>query len=133
MTDLPFDFSDTLDAFECPETIIAYEKDGEYIEGEWVETKTNEREINCILLNVDEKKLEILAEGLNITGAYCVMFPEDEDILYSTYQQDNVQQKLQSYLKIDNFEYVVVDNPETVKNAGFRSYFALRFKEQVND
>lgn len=130
MTDLPFDFSETLDAFECPETITAYEKDGQYVDGIWQEIRTNERTIRCILLNVDEKKLEIVAEGLNITGAYCVMIPGDEDILYATYQQDSIQQKLQSYLIIDNFEFVVVDTPETVKNAGFRSYYALRFKEQ---
>lgn len=133
MTDLPFDFSETLEAFECPESIEAYEKDGQYVDGIWQEIKTNYRQINCILLNVDEEKLEIVAEGLNIVGAYCVMFPEDAGILYSTYQQDNVQQRLQSYLIIDGFEYVVVNNPETVKNAAFRSYYALRFKEQVND
>ena len=62
MTSLPFDFSETLEAFECPETITVYEKTGEYVDGYWVETKDNERELSCILLNMDEKKLEIIFE-----------------------------------------------------------------------
>ena len=43
MTDLPFDFSDTFEAFECPEPITAYEKTGSYVDGRWVEVKGAER------------------------------------------------------------------------------------------
>lgn len=132
MSDLPFDFSDTLEAFECPEPIAAYEKYGVYVEGRWVETKENERQLNCILLNVDETKLEIVAEGRNVVGAYCMMFPEGQDRLFFTLQQNNTIQAKQSYVQIDGLEYIVVNNPETVKNAGFRSYYALRYKDQVN-
>lgn len=129
MSDLPFDFSATLEAFECPESIEVYEKTGTYQDGYWVETKSEPRELNCILLNVDEMKLEIVAEGRHVDGAYCFMFPEDEDTLFINYQQNGEIQNKQTYAKIDGLEYVVVNNPETVKNAGFKSYYALRFKE----
>lgn len=132
MTHLPFDFSATLDAFECPETITVYEKEGSYVEGYWEETKSNERELNCILLNVDEKKLEIIAEGRHVDAAYSIMFDGDQDELYVTYQQDNTIQGKQSYALIDGFEYVVVNNPETNKNAGFKSYYALRYESSEN-
>lgn len=132
MTDLPFDFSETLEAFECPEPITVYEKSGSYIDGRWVETKENERQLNCILLNVDEYKQQIVFSGRNVDAAYCVMFPEGQDTLYVSYQQNENIQGLQSYLIIDGMEFVVVNNPETRKNAGFMSYYALRFKEQVN-
>lgn len=132
MTDLPFDFSDTLEAFECPDQITAYEKTGSYVNGRWTETKGAERQINCILLNVDETKQEIMAEGRNVVGAYCMMFPEDRDELFFTLQQNNTIQAKQSYVLIDGLEYIVVNNPGTRKNAGFRSYYALRFKDQVN-
>lgn len=132
MTDLPFDFSDTLEAFECPDQITAYEKTGSYVNGRWTEVKGTERQINCILLNVDETKQEIVAEGRNVVGAYCMMFPEDRDELFFTLQQNNTIQAKQSYVLIDGLEYIVVNNPETRKNAGFRSYYALRFKDQVN-
>lgn len=128
MSDLPFDFSETLEAFECPETIKAYEKTGSYVDGYWTETKGEEREVSCILLNVDEKKLEILAEGRHIDAAYCIMFPDGQDEFYINYQQDDKIQAKQTYVLIDDFEYVVVNNPETNKNAGFRSYYALRYK-----
>ena len=132
MTHLPFDFSETLDAFECPETITAYEKSGAYVNGYWVETKGEEREVSCILLNVDEKKLEILAEGRHVDAAYCMMFPEDQDEFFIANQQDYSIQNKQTYVVIDNFEYVVVNNPETTKNAGFRSYYALRYESPEN-
>ena len=133
MGSLPFDFTETLEAFQCPEPITVYEKAGEYGNGRWVETKQNERLLYGILLNVDEKRQEIVAQGRNIVGAYCVMFEDGEDELYVSYQQNSEIKNLQSYLVIDGLEYVVVNNPETVKNAGFRSYYALRFKEQVNE
>lgn len=133
MGSLPFDFTETLEAFQCPEPITVYEKSGEYVNGRWVETKQNERLLYGILLNVDEKRQEIVAQGRNIVGAYCVMFEDGADELYVSYQQNSEIKNLQSYLVIDGLEYVVVNNPETVKNAGFRSYYALRFKEQVNE
>lgn len=132
MTDLPFDFSETLEAFECPEPITVYEKSGAYVNGRWVETKGNERTLNCILLNVDESKQEIVAEGRNVVSAYCMMFPVGRDTLYFTSQQNNTIQAKQSYVVIDGLEYIVVNNPETAKNAGFLSYYALRYKEQEN-
>ena len=132
MTDLPFDFSETLMAFECPEPIIVYEKSGQYVNGRWTETRQNERSLNCILLNVDEFKQQLVASGRNVDCAYCVMFPAGQDKLYVSYQQGPNIQGLQSYLVIDGLEFVVVNNPETVKNAGFLSYYALRYKEQLN-
>jgi len=130
MTDLPFDFSATLEAFECPEAIEVYEKAGQYVDGKWQEYEQNRRPLKCILLNVDETKQEIVASGRNVVGAYCVMFPEGDDELYVSWQQNDTIQGMQSYLVIDGFEYIVVNNPETVKNAGFRSYYALRYKDQ---
>lgn len=133
MTDLPFDFSATLDAFECPETITVYEKEGGYVDGYWQQTKTNERELNCILLNVDEKKLEIIAEGRHVDAAYSIMFDGEQDELYVMHQQNSTIQGKQSYALIDGFEYVVVNNPETNKNAGFKSYYALRYKSAEDE
>lgn len=132
MTDLPFDFSETLEAFECPEPITAYEKTGSYVDGRWTEVKGNERQIKCILLNVDETKQEIVAEGRNVVSAYCMMFPAGQDELFFTYQQNNTIQAKQSYVLIEGLEYIVVNNPETKKNAAFSSYYALRYKDQVN-
>lgn len=132
MTDLPFDFSETLEAFTCPEPIQVYEKTGSYVDGYWTQTDGPKRELSCILLNVDEEKLQIVAQGRNVDAAYSIMFPEGQDFLYYTIQQDaNVQTK-QSYAIIDGLEYVIVNNPETVKNAGFRSYYAMRFKDGTN-
>lgn len=130
MSDLPFDFSETLEAFECPEPITVYEKSGSYIDGRWVEEKENERQLNCILLNVDEYKQQIVFSGRNVDAAYCIMFPEGRDTLYVSYQQNETIQGKQSYVVIDGMEFVVVNNPETRKNAGFMSYYALRYKEQ---
>ena len=129
MTDLPFDFSETLEAFECPEPIEVYEKTGAYVDGYWTQTNGPKRTLNCILLNVDEKKLEIVASGRSVSAAYCIMFPEGTDTLYYNLQQNNTIQNKQSYVVIDGLEYMVVNNPETVKNAGFKSYYALRFQE----
>lgn len=133
MSDLPFDFSETLEAFECPEPITVYEKSGSYVNGRWTETKENERQLNCILLNVDEYKQEIVFTGRNVDAAYCIMFPEGIDKLYVAYHQKEKMQGKQSYVIIDDMEFVVVNNPETRKNAGFMSYYALRFEEQVDD
>lgn len=133
MSDLPFDFSETLEAFECPEPITVYEKSGSYVNGRWTETKENERQLNCILLNVDEYKQEIVFTGRNVDAAYCIMFPEGRDKLYVAYHQKENMQGKQSYVIIDDMEFVVVNNPETRKNAGFLSYYALRFEEQVDD
>lgn len=132
MTDLPFDFSDTLEAFECPETVQVYEKSGSYVNGYWTETKGTTRPLSCILLNVDEKTVDILAQGRNVDSAYCFMFPTGTNQMYINYQQGNTIQDKQSYVLIDGLEYVVVRNPETVKNAGFESFYAFRFKEAEN-
>lgn len=132
MTDLPFDFSETLEAFTCPETIIAYDKVGSYVNGYWTETVGNRRMVSCILLNLDEKKLEIIAEGRHVESAYCMMFDADEEKMFINHQQDNTIQNKQTYVLIDGFEYVVVNNPETEKNAGFLSYYALRYKSSEN-
>lgn len=132
MTDLPFDFSETLEAFTCPEPILVYEKTGSYVDGYWTQTAGPKRELYCILLNVDETKLEIVAKGRHVDAAYAIMFPEGEDTLFYTIQQNaNVQSK-QTYVEIDGLEYVVVNNPETVKNAGFKSYYALRYLDSEN-
>ena len=103
MTDLPFDFSETLDAFECPEQIQVYEKSGAWVDGYWQQTKGEPRNLSCILLNVDEKKLEILAEGRHVDAAYCIMFPEGTDELYVMHQQDSTIQGKQTYALIDDF------------------------------
>lgn len=132
MTDLPFDFSETLESFTCPEPIKVYEKTGEYVDGYWKQTDGPKRTLQCILLNVDEQKLEIVAHGRHVDAAYAIMFPEGADFLYYTIHQGNGLQKKQSYVIIDGLEYVVVNNPETVKNAGFRSYYALRFEDTEN-
>ena len=132
MTDLPFDFSETLEAFTCPEPIQVYEKTGAYVDGYWTQTVGTKRTLNCILLNVDETKLEIVAKGRHVDSAYAIMFPEGEDTLFYTIQQNaNVQSK-QTYVEIDGLEYVVVNNPETAKNAGFKSYYALRYLDAEN-
>ena len=132
MTDLPFDVSETLDAFECPESIQVYEKSGSYVDGYWTETSGEPRTLNCILLNVDEQKMEIVAQGRNVDAAYCIMFPDGVDTLYYTTQQDSTVQNKQTYAIIDGMEFVVVNNTETVKNAGFKSYYALRYKDGTN-
>lgn len=132
MTDLPFDFSETLEAFTCPEPIEVYEKTGAYVDGYWTQTEGPKRTLECILLNVDEEKLQIVAQGRNVDAAYAIMFPEGTDFLYYTLQQGSNVQAKQSYVIIDGLEYVVVNNPETVKNAGFRSYYALRYKDGTN-
>ena len=103
MTDLPFDFSTTLDAFECPEPIEVYEKSGSYVNGRWAEVEQNHRSLYCILLNVDETKQEIVAQGRKVVGAYCVMFPDGQDELYFSWQQNENLQGLQSFLVIDGF------------------------------
>lgn len=133
MTDLPFDFSETLDAFECPESITAYEKIGQYVDGRWSEYKENVRSVNCILLNVDERKQEIVAEGRNLVGAYCMMFDADADEFFIAYQQNENVQGKQTYVEIDGMEFIVVNDPEVKRNAGFRSYYALRYKDQTNN
>lgn len=132
MTDLPFDFSETLEAFTCPEPILVYEKTGAYVDGYWKQTVGPKRELFCILLNVDEEKLEIVAKGRHVDAAFAIMFPENEDKLFYTLQQNATVQSKQTYVEIDGLEFVVVNNPETVKNAGFRSYYALRFTEPEN-
>jgi hypothetical protein len=133
MTDLPFDFSETLEAFECPEQITVYEKTGSYVDGYWTQIKENERQLSCILLNVDEKKLEIIAEGRHVDAAYSIMFDGEQDELFVMHQQDNFIQAKQSYALIDGFEYVVTNNPETNKNAGFKSYYAIRYKSSEDE
>ena len=65
MTDLPFDFSETLEAFECPEPIQVYEKTGSYVDGYWTETSGTPRTLHCILLNVDVKIRTILLFALS--------------------------------------------------------------------
>lgn len=132
MTDLPFDFSETLEAFTCPEPILVYEKTGAYVDGYWKQTVGPKRELFCILLNVDEEKLEIVAKGRHVDAAFAIMFPAEEDKLFYTLQQNATVQSKQTYVEIDGLEFVVVNNPETVKNAGFRSYYALRFTEPEN-
>lgn len=132
MSDLPFDFSETLDAFECPTDIEVYEKTGAYVDGYWTETKSEPRRLSCILLNVDERKLQIVAEGRNIDEAYSIMYPGYKEPLHIVHHQGSHVEGVQSYVIIDGFEYVVVNNPETRKNAAFHSYYALRFEEQEN-
>lgn len=132
MTILPFDFSETLEDFECPESVQVYEKTGEYVNGYWSETKGEIRQLRCILLNVDEKTVEIVAQGRNVDSAYCFMFPTGANKMFINYQQDGMIQRKQSYVIIDGLEYIVVRNPETVKNAGFESFYAFRFKEAKN-
>lgn len=132
MTDLPFDFSDTLEAFECPEAIQVYEKEGSYVDGYWQETVGQPRELRCILLNADEKKMEIVAPGKNIEAAYCIMYPASIGPLYYSVHQGNYIESRQTYAIIDGLEYIIKDNPETVKNAGFRSYFAVRYEDATN-
>ena len=80
MSILPFDFSQTLAEFACPESFTAYEMVGQYVRGEWVMTKENERTIDeAILLDVEEEILEILTEGNLVDEAYSIMFAKDYD------------------------------------------------------
>lgn len=133
MTHLPFDFSSTLEAFECPEPIEVYEKTGAYVNGYWTQTDGEKRTLYCILLNVDEETLEIVAQGRYVEAAFCIMFPEGRDTLYYTNQHNKSIQSKQSYAVIDGLEYVIKKNPETVKNAGFKSYYAIRFENSEDE
>jgi hypothetical protein len=132
MSDLPFDFSETLDAFECPEPIHVYERTGSYVDGYWVEEKGEPRELRCILLNADERKLEIETHGRHVAEAYSIMYPGYKEPLHVMYHQGKAVHGKQTYAIIDDKEFVVVNFPETRKNAAFHSYYAIRFEEQEN-
>lgn len=134
MSVLPMDFSYTLQAFGRNHSVSAYEKRGELKGGRWIKTIENRRAVaNCILLNVNEKTLELIAEGNLVDEAYCVMFQDMQDTFYISDQQNADIQPLQTFLEIDGKEFIVMKNPATHKNANFKSYYAIRYKEIKND
>lgn len=134
MSVLPMDFSYTLQAFGRNHSVSAYEKRGELKGGRWIKTIENRRAINnCILLNIEEKTLELIAEGNLVDEAYCVMFQDMQDTFYIADQQNADIQPLQTFLEIDGKEFIVMKNPATHKNANFKSYYAIRYKDIKND
>ena len=134
MSVLPMDFSYTLQAFGRNHRVRAYEKRGELKGGRWIKTIENRRAVaNCILLNVEEKTLELIAEGNLVDEAYCVMFQDMQDTFYISDQQNADIQPLQTFLEIDGKEFIVMKNPATHKNANFKSYYAIRYKDIKND
>lgn len=134
MSVLPMDFSYTLQAFGRNHSVSAYEKRGELKGGRWIKTIENRRAINnCILLNIEEKTLELIAEGNLVDEAYCVMFQDMQDTFYISDQQNADIQPLQTFLEIDGKEFIVMKNPATHKNANFKSYYAIRYKDIKND
>lgn len=134
MSVLPMDFSYTLQAFGRNHSVSAYEKRGELKGGRWIKTIENRRAVaNCILLNIEEKKLELIAEGNLVDEAYCVMFQDMQDTFYISDQQNADIQPLQTFLEIDGKEFIVTKNPATHKNANFKSYYAIRYKDIKND
>ena len=134
MSVLPMDFSYTLQAFGRNHSVSAYEKRGELKGGRWIKTIENRRTVaNCILLNIEEKKLELIAEGNLVDEAYCVMFQDMQDTFYISDQQHADIQPLQTFLEIDGKEFIVMKNPATHKNANFKSYYAIRYKDIKND
>lgn len=134
MSVLPMDFSYTLQAFGRNHSVSAYEKRGELKGGRWIKTIENRRAVNnCILLNVNEKTLELIAEGNIVDEAYCVMFQDMQDTFYISDQQNADIQPLQTFLEIDGKEFIVTKNPATHKNANFKSYYAIRYKDIKND
>lgn len=134
MSVLPMDFSYTLQAFGRNHSVSAYEKRGELKGGRWIKTIENRRAVaNCILLNVNEKTLELIAEGNLVDEAYCVMFQDMQDTFYISDQQNADIQPLQTFLEIDGKEFIVTKNPATHKNANFKSYYAIRYKDIKND
>lgn len=134
MSTLPFDFSYTLQAFGRNHSVSAYEKRGELKGGRWIKTIENRRAVNnCILLNIEEKTLELIAEGNLVDEAYCVMFQDMQDTFYISDQQNADIQPLQTFLEIDGKEFIVMKNPATHKNANFKSYYAIRYKDIKND
>lgn len=134
MSVLPMDFSYTLQAFGRNHSVSAYEKRGELKGGRWIKTIENRRTVaNCILLNIEEKTLELIAEGNLVDEAYCVMFQDMQDTFYIADQQNADIQPLQTFLEIDGKEFIVMKNPATHKNANFKSYYAIRYKDIKND
>ncbi len=134
MSVLPMDFSYTLQAFGRNHSVSAYEKRGELKGGRWIKTIENRRAVaNCILLNIEEKTLELIAEGNLVDEAYCVMFQDMQDTFYISDQQNAAIQPLQTFLEIDGKEFIVMKNPATHKNANFKSYYAIRYKDIKND
>lgn len=134
MSVLPMDFSYTLQAFGRNHSVSAYEKRGELKGGRWIKTIENRRAVNnCILLNIEEKTLELIAEGNLVDEAYCVMFQDMQDTFYIADQQNADIQPLQTFLEIDGKEFIVMKNPATHKNANFKSYYAIRYKDIKND
>ena len=134
MSVLPMDFSYTLQAFGRNHSVSAYEKRGELKGGRWIKTIENRRAVaNCILLNVNEKTIELIAEGNLVDEAYCVMFQDMQDTFYISDQQNADIQPLQTFLEIDDKEFIVMKNPATHKNANFKSYYAIRYKDIKND
>jgi hypothetical protein len=128
------DFSYTLQAFGRNHSVSAYEKRGELKGGRWIKTIENRRAVaNCILLNIEEKTLELIAEGNLVDEAYCVMFQDMQDTFYISDQQNADIQPLQTFLEIDGKEFIVMKNPATHKNANFKSYYAIRYKDIKND
>lgn len=141
MSVLPMDFSYTLQAFGRNHSVSAYEKRGELKGGRWIKTIENRRTVaNCILLNIEEKTLdieektlELIADGNLVNEAYCVMFQDMQDKFYISDQQNADIQPLQTFLEIDGKEFIVMKNSATHKNANFKSYYAIRYKDIKND
>lgn len=135
MSSLPFDFSQVLTAFDCPNVKVqAYEKKGELVGGRWVETKENLRTLaGCILLGIDPETLALIAEGNQVDEAYCLMYDTSADKFYIQDQQDAAIQPLQTYVLIEGKEFLITKNPKTRQNTNFDSYFAIRYKAIKDD
>ena len=132
---LPMDFTDVLNDFRCPVVWSAYEKEGKYVNGYWVEQiiEESKREVSGILLNVDTKKLNLADEGNILSDGYCAMFNRAQTVFYIPYNEKQQINGKQTYWVIDGLEYRVITNPKTSSNANFRSYYAVRYRENVNE
>jgi len=124
MSILPMNLDAVLDAFQHPDPLPCVDTLGTYVDGQWEEKETGQREINAVVLAMPVSKLEFYKEG-DASAAGIIL--HTKDTLYFTDINNSGQEQRQSYIEYQGYRFRVVGTGFTLGNANFNCYEALRF------
>lgn len=122
---IPLPTNLAVDMFSSP--VTAFDIEGEYIDGEWVETQGSDYSVSATVTNPDKRDLQILSEGEISQGAIIIHLTQGE-LFYLDSKKANINKK-QSYIRYINDIWRVKAENDRIRNGAYKRYVAVRSTE----
>jgi hypothetical protein len=125
---LPQNYNVVLNTFAARDVVMAYEREGQFVNGRWEYTQSEPRKIKAIVLQADAEKLELLIQGAVAQGGISLITKE---VLYYNRTTANQTQGKQSFVQTKGFTFRLIEDGWLNPNTNMYSYTLIKHEDNT--